>query len=85
MLRFLENHQNIPTLLVSYEDVVLDPRKEAAKIVRFLGLDLSDETARAVTQFVIPRDQLPREKMKRRSFLLGKLPNLIRKWSRKIS
>ena len=85
MLRFLENHQNTPTLLVSYDDVVLDPRKEAAKIARFLGLDLSDETARAVTQFVIPRDQLPREKKKRRSFFLSKLPELIRKWSRENS
>jgi hypothetical protein len=81
MLRFLENHPDIPTQFVSYEDVVLDPRKEAAKLACFLGLGVSDETARAVTEFVIPRDRLPMEKKKRRSFLMGTLPRLIRKWS----
>lgn len=85
MLRFLEAHPNIPSLLVSYEDVVLDPVKEAAKMAGFLGFGLSDDTAHAITQFVIPRDQLPREKKKRRSFWLGKLPELIRKWSQEIS
>jgi hypothetical protein len=30
---------------------------------------------------VIPRERLPLEKKKMRSFLRGKLPRLIRKWS----
>jgi hypothetical protein len=81
MLRFLENHPEIPTQLVSYEEVVLGPLKEATKTAGFLERGLSDETARAVTEFVIPRDRLPMEKRKRRSFLQGKLPKLIRKWS----
>ncbi len=81
MLRFLKNHPDIPTQCVSYEDVVLDPLKEAAKLASFLGLELSDETARAATEFVIPRERLPLEKKKRRSFLMGTLPRLIRKWS----
>lgn len=85
MLRFLEKHPDIPAQVVSYEDVVLDPLKEAAKMARFLGLRLSDETARTVTEFVIPRDRLPMEKRKRRSFWLGKVPELIRKWSQEIS
>jgi hypothetical protein len=81
MLRFLEKYPNVPTELVSYENVVLDPLKEAAKLARFLGLELSAETERALTDFVIPRDRLPMEKKKRRSFLMGTLPRLIRKWS----
>lgn len=81
MLRFLKNHPDIPTQCVSYEDVLLDPLKEAAKMASFLELELSDETARAVTEFVIPRDRLPLEKKKRRSFFMGTLPRLIRKWS----
>ena len=85
MLRFLEKHPDIPAQLVSYEDIVLDPTKEAAKLARFLGLRLSEETARVITEFVIPRDRLPMEKRKRRSFFLGKLPELIRKWSQEIS
>ena len=82
MLRFLESHPDIPTQLVSYQEVVLDPLKEVTKMAGFLGCSLSDETARAVTEFVIPRDRLPTEKRKRRSFLQGKLPKLIRQWSR---
>ena len=85
MLRFLEKHADIPVQSISYEDVVLDPVKEAGKLAGFLGLGLSDETARAVTEFVIPRDRLPMEKRKRRSFWLGKLPQLIRKWSQENS
>jgi hypothetical protein len=79
MLGFIEKHPDVPAHLVSYEDVVLDPQKEAAKMARFLGLGLSDETVGAVTEFVIPRDRLPMEKKKRRSFFFGKLPRLIRK------
>jgi len=81
MLRFLENHPDIPSQLVAYEDVVLDPLKEAAKMAGFLGRDLTDETTRALSALVIPRERLALEKRKRRSFLRGKLPQLIRKWS----
>jgi hypothetical protein len=81
MLRFLENHPDIPTQCVSYEDIVIDPLKEATKMARFLGLECSDETRRAAAGFVIPPGRLPLEKKKRRSFLMGTLPRLIRKWS----
>jgi hypothetical protein len=80
MLRFLENHANLPTQLISYEEVIADPGKEAAKIARFLDIEMSDKTAAAITEFVIPRDRLPLEKKKRRSFLKGKLPKLLRQW-----
>jgi hypothetical protein len=82
MVRFLEMHPEIQTQLVSYQDVVLDQVKEANKLAGFLGLGMSAHTSRAVTEFVIPRDRLPAEKRKRRSFLQAKLPKLIRKWSR---
>ncbi|MGH7872561.1 MAG: sulfotransferase [Candidatus Binatia bacterium] len=85
MLRVLKNHPDIPTQLVSYEDVIVDPRKEAARIARFLGIEISDEIVGAITEFVIPRDRLPLEKKKRRSFLLGKLPELIRNGRRKLA
>ncbi len=78
ILRFLENHANLPTHLISYEDVIADPGKEAAKIARFLEIEMSDVTAAAITEFVIPRDRLPLEKKKRRSFLQGKLRTLLR-------
>ena len=79
MLKFLETYPKIPKLCVGYEDVLADPAKEALKMTRFLGMPLSDQTARPVADFVIPRDRLPVEKKKRRSFWRGKLPSLIRK------
>jgi hypothetical protein len=81
MLRFVEDHPEIPTHFVSYEDVVLKPLDEAQKLAGFLGIALTDETAREITAAVIPRERLPLEKKKMRSFLRGKLPRLIRKWS----
>ncbi|MGH7931255.1 MAG: sulfotransferase, partial [Candidatus Binatia bacterium] len=84
MLRFLENHRETSKLLVSYEDILADPSKEAAKMAGFLGLVLSDEKARAIAEFVLPRERLQAEKEKRRSVWRGKLPRLIHKWSRKI-
>ena len=84
MLRFLENQPEIPKLLVSYEDVLVDPSKEAAKMARFLGIALSDEKARAVAELVLPRDRLQAEKGKMRSFWRGKLPRLIHKLSQKV-
>lgn len=83
MLRFLENHPEVSKLLVAYEDVLADPAKEAAKMAGFLGLALSEEKARAVAEFVLPREQLQVEKRKRRSFWRGKLPRLIHQWSDK--
>lgn len=81
MLRFLENHPEVAKLLVAYEDVLADPAKEAAKMAGFLGLALSEEKARAVAEFVLPREQLQVEKRKRRSFWRGKLPRLMHRWS----
>lgn len=81
MLTFLENHPQVPAHFVAYEDVVGDPLKEAEKLAHFLGLPLTEEIRREVAELVIPRDQLPQEKKKMRSFLHGKLPRMIRKWS----
>ena len=55
--------------------------REANKLGAFLGTNVSQEMARQMAELVIPRERLPVEKRKMRSFLHGKLPRLIRKWS----
>jgi hypothetical protein len=82
MLSFLENHPEIPKLLVCYEAVVADPLKEAEKMADFLGVEVSTEQWRRLTDFVIPRERLGAEKDKRRSFWRGKLPRLMHKLPR---
>jgi hypothetical protein len=81
MLQFLETHPKIPAHCIAYEEVILDPLNEANKLANFLGVTLSDKTARQVAELVIPRERLPEEKRRMRSFLHGKLPRLIRRWS----
>ena len=81
MIRFLEDHPQIPTHFIAYEDVLLDPLKEAANLAGFLGVAIADDIAREIAELVIPRDRLPEEKRKMRSFLHRKLPRLMRKWS----
>jgi hypothetical protein len=77
MMRFLDDHANVPTLLVSYEDVVADPQQEAARLASFLGLAPAETKTDDIAQFVIPRDKIRTEKRKMRSFWRGKLPRLI--------
>ena len=81
MLHFLESHPEMPAHFVGYEDVLLDPLKEARRLAGFLGIELTADAARQVVDLVIPRDKLPHEKKKMRSFMRGKLPRLIRRWS----
>ena len=77
MMRFLDNHPDVPTLLVSYEDVVADPQHESARMASFLGLASAETKSEAIAQFVIPRGNIQNEKRKMRSFWQGKLPRLI--------
>lgn len=81
MLRFLEDHPELPTHFVAYEDVLFDPLDQAHKLARFLGMTVTDQAAQAISESVIPRDRLPLEKKKMKSFLHGKLPRIVRKWS----
>ena len=81
MLHFLRSHPDLPAHFISYEDVLLDPVREANKLGAFLGINVSHEMAHQMADLVIPRERLPAEKRKMRSFLHGKLPRLIRKWS----
>jgi hypothetical protein len=80
MLAFLENHREIPSLLVPYESVVEDPVKEGGKMAEFLGVPLSEETSQRLAEFVIPRERLRAEIDKRRSFWQGKFPRLMRRF-----
>lgn len=81
MLRFSQSHPDLPAHCIAYEDVLLDPLSETNKLAGFLGTSVTDEMIRQIAELVIPRDKLPEEKRKMRSFLHGKLPRLIRKWS----
>jgi hypothetical protein len=81
MLQFVENHPKIPDHFIAYEDVILDPLNEANKLARFLGVTMTEDIGRQVCELIIPRDRLPQEKRRMRSFLRGRLPRLIRRWS----
>jgi hypothetical protein len=81
MLRFVETHPQIPAHFIAYEDVILDPLSEANKLAGFLGVSMTEDIGRQVCELVIPRDRLPAEKRRMRSFLHGKLPRMLRRWS----
>lgn len=82
MLACYSSHPDIPAHFLAYEDVVDDPVRETEKLAQFLDVKFTQDIGRQVAKLVIPRERLPDEKRKMRSFLRGKLPRLIRKWSR---
>ena len=81
MLQLHAHHPYCLWPFIAYEDVILDPLREADKLAGFLGVTMTEDLGRQVCELVIPRDRLPEEKRRMRSFLHGKLPRLIRRWS----
>ena len=79
MLAFLERHPRLPSVFVSFEDIVADPEKEAERLADFLDLELSEEKRANVYQLVIPRDRIEAAKEHGRRSFMQRLPRIIRR------
>ena len=62
IFEFLGRHKNLPTLFVSFEEIVCDPVKEATRLAEFLGLGLDGKQADRIRTFCIPREGISIQK-----------------------
>lgn len=79
LIRFYERHAELPKAFVAYEQLIHEPKKEAAKIADFLGISPTESDLEEIASFVLPGDRLEQEKARSRSFLGGTLPRFLRK------
>ncbi|HSE84298.1 MAG TPA: sulfotransferase domain-containing protein [Thermodesulfobacteriota bacterium] len=66
IFNFLSVHPTLPTMFISFEDMVNNPTREAKKLADFLGVEFTPEKAEEAINFVIPRDKIDMEKRKKR-------------------
>jgi len=52
---FLEKHPDLPKIVLSFEEIIKNPIKEAEKIANFLGLNLNEKKIEKIREFVKPR------------------------------
>ena len=76
---FFERHPELPNIFLSFEEVVVNPKKEAERLADFLSLELTDEKLANVYKLVIPRDEIEAAKEKAAGALVRRLPKFIRK------
>lgn len=76
---FFERHPELPNISLSFEDLVADPKKEAARLAEFLGLELTEDKLANVYKFVIPREEIEAAKEKAIGAFTRRLPRFIRK------
>lgn len=79
LLNFFDRHPALPKIVVAYEELVASPREEAIRIAEFLGIAPSEATMTHIEAFVLPGEQLAREKARSRTFFGGTLPRFLRK------
>jgi len=53
-----ERHKEIPTIFVTFEDIITNPIKEADRICRFLDLTLNRDKVKRINEFLIPREKI---------------------------
>lgn len=79
MMGFIDRHPELPKVFLSFEELVHDPVKEAARLAEFLGIELTDKKADEVERLVIPREKIAAEKVRAGTLLGGKIPRLVKK------
>ena len=79
ILAFLERHPDMPSIFLSFEEIMADPSKETERLAHFLGLELSEEKMANIYQLVIPRDQIEAAKEHGRRSFMQRLPKFIRR------
>jgi hypothetical protein len=79
MFKALERHRALPSINVSFEDVVSQPMREAEKLANFLQLSLTEEKRAQIDKSVIGRDRIAGEKARAKGFFTGSIPRL---WSK---
>lgn len=79
ILRFMDRHPDLPKVLLSFEDLVRNPVKEAGMLAEFLGIEFTEKKMRKVERMVIPRERITVEKIRANGLLTGKIPRLVKK------
>ncbi|HEY2989807.1 MAG TPA: sulfotransferase [Candidatus Binatia bacterium] len=79
MMRFVDRHPDLPALFLSFEDVLSEPGREAARIAEFLGVELTEEKLDKILKLVIPREAIGDARKKAAGLFTGKLPRLLKK------
>ncbi|MGE5305045.1 MAG: sulfotransferase [Alphaproteobacteria bacterium] len=85
LCKALERHRELPTLTVTFEDVVSQPMEEALRMADFLQLELTKEKKEELERLVIPRDRIAQEKAMAAGFFTGKIPRLWHKYQNRHS
>ena len=62
ILNFLAGNPRLPQIFLSYESLVKDPVSESRKLADFLGLDFTNDYAKEINKFVIPKSRISLEK-----------------------
>jgi hypothetical protein len=79
MVDFLDRHPELPTILVTFDDIVTQPMKEAARLAEFLDITLDEKKIKAVEHMVIPRDQIAESRKQTTDLWTGRFPKFIKK------
>jgi len=85
MFKILERNQDLPVLMVAFEDVVSQPMVIAKKMAKFLSLEWTEQKKAQIGRLVIPRTEIAQEKAKAKRFFTGKLPRLWRKYQKRFA
>jgi len=65
---------SLPIHIIKFEDVIKKPEDEVRKMAGFLGIHLTDENFSEVMEFIIPRDNIKKERKK------GAIKRWMRLW-----
>jgi hypothetical protein len=79
MVDFLDRYPQFPAILVTFDDIVRQPMKEAARLAEFLDIDLDEKKRKAVEHMVIPREQIEASRKVATGLWTGRLPKLVKK------
>lgn len=61
----LKKHHKVPCFYISYENLVKNPIKVSKKLANFLNIKLDNNKIKQINRFVIPRNNIKKERFKR--------------------